>query len=426
MPYFPGNIMVIDDQYNLVYADEPVDLDKKVQYKSLISIKSFCEDNGIPLISISDTSDAASVKAKMEAYSNVRMLIIDLDLNDDGSVNPEDDYVLIYKILEIALKKYGYFLLLINSANAEAWNGVKESMPEGINMKLIENLTHIYDKNTNEPIYEALEKIGKNYSAEIVYDFEVLLNRARDKAFSNFLDFEKDSWKKIHQVLSNESGEIAHNDISTIMLSIIKQHLLEGKYPKVTPEENIESSPEMRKLVYRTINYSFNKENVFDKQKIWTGNLYQTNLSNDRRYALVITPECDIAQNKHFYYKLSFGFHIDEDSLPADYNPALFTDDILPPLFPHRAGKNNKAQWRKKSDLDDWVKKHTAPSHHFYPLPFINDHLIYIDFRDVMSIKPKDLENEKWELLLRINDPMITNIIDSYSNLHNRKGLLPL
>lgn len=421
MAYFPGNIMVIDDQLPLIYKDVPEDGDLKNQYNALLDIKGFCENNGIPLITISETNDIGTLKTTIEKYQNVRMVIIDLDLNNDGNVNPEDDYETVFLILRTALKKFGYFMLLINSAHADAWDNIKKVMPEDINRGLISNLTYVFDKNSKEKAYNALDVIGKNYSAEVIYDFEVMLNAARDTAFSGFMDFEKNTWEKIYHTLHLETGEIAHNDISTILLGIIKQHLLATKYPAVKPDPKAEADKGIKKAIFKALNYSFNKEKVFDKQKIWTGNLYKTNLGHDREFALVINPECDLAQNKNLYIKVVFGFVRNANTLPTDYDPKNFTQKA-PPLVAYRAGTTKTGAWKSYNDL----KNVTKPNEHMFLLPFIaeNDDDIFLDFRDISTFADPDVL--KWNLILRVNEPYITNIIDTYSNLHNRKGLLPI
>ena len=85
MGYFPGNIMVIDDKYDLVNHGEPEDPSDRVQYNSLIDVKHFAENNGIPLISITETDDTTELQKTINRYDNVRLLVLDLDLNNDGS-----------------------------------------------------------------------------------------------------------------------------------------------------------------------------------------------------------------------------------------------------------------------------------------------------------------------------------------------------
>jgi hypothetical protein len=420
MAYFPGNIMVIDDQYELVHSAPPQDADALVQYKALKGVKDFCESHGIPLLTISDTNDIGTMKARMELYSNVRMLIIDLDLNNDGNVSPEDDYETVRFILQTAIKRYGYFLLLINSAHAEAWEGIKASLPADITAKFLMNLTHSYDKKGEGNIYDSLDKIGENYSAELIYDFESFLSEARDKAFNSFLDFEKDSWRKIYQTLYKEGGEMANHDITSILMGILKQHLLGSKYSSISQEGQAISSDEtIEKLVYQSLNYTFNLDKRLDSHPIWTGNLYETTLGHDRKYALIISPECDIANGKHLFYKIVFGFHADIATLPADYDPKIYSGENTAPLLAQRVGKKMKLPTKK-----DIASFGTSLGAHFYAVRHVASTPIYFDYRDVSSLLEAELINKKWKLLLRVNEPMITNILDGYSNLHNRKGLL--
>ena len=426
MAYFPGNVLIIDDKFDIIHQVEPTDPSDKTHYLSFKGIKEFCESNGIPYISITDTNDTTSLKRRINAYDNIRLLILDLDLNGDGDVGPDDDYLTISLILEIALKKYGYFLLLVNSAHSEAWESIIKSLPSSINIKLFNNLTYVYNKTDKEPIYDSLKNICDNYSLELIYHFECCLNEARDKAFSNFFDFEKNSWEKIFKVFHRETGEMAHNDVSNLLNSIIKQHLISVKYPEVkdsSPEP--EPDPIINRLVYETINYTKNSNNILDKHPKWTGNLYLTDISEEHKYALIINPECDIAQKKHLYYKILFGFELNDKTLPINYDPQNIGDGV-PPLLPYRIGKvlNGKTiEWATKKHLESTVKKLKA-NQYLSILPYINDKTVFLDYRDINSIKESEMVN--WKLILRLNEPMLTNIIDSYSNLMNRKGLLPI
>lgn len=428
MSYFPGNIMVIDDKYDLVYHDEPINPSDKIQYKSFVDIKRFAENSGIPLISITKTDDAIDLKKMICQYDNVRLLILDLDLNDDGSVSADDDYLTIQLILKTAIEKFGYFILMINSSHSEEWDKIVDVIKNEINPKFLNNLTYKFDKTSMESAYDAIGTIGENYSMEIIYHFEAKLNEARDKAFHNYFDYEKNSWEKIYLNLKHETGLMAHNEISNILLNTIKQYLIDSRYPEIEENGDMEDDHELIKLVFETINYTRNSKERLKGQLIWTGNFYQTNLDDDsRKYALVITPECDIAQNKQLYYKIVYGFEINEKTLPEDYDPENF-NEITRPVFPTRIGtikNNNKYALATNKALKSYIiNRHPSPNQHLYLLPYIVSNLIYIDFRDVNSLKKIDMD--EWTLLLRINEPRITDILDKYSNLHNRKGLISL
>jgi hypothetical protein len=418
MGYFPGNIMVIDDQFNLIYGKKPDGVDDSIQYESLMDIQNYATGNGIPLISISKTDDASELEKHMTSYNNVRLLILDLDLNNDGDVGVEDDYVVINLIINTAIKKYGYFILMIYSAHSDAWENITNTVLKDVNSKLLKNLTYIIDKNNREIITESLNGIANNYSLDIIFRFESILNIARDKAFSAFLDFNKNSWENIIQGIRKESGEISHFDITNILLGLIRQQMLSLKYPPVDKNKKFEIDPEIRKQIVLSINYIVNKDSLLGDQIIWTGNLYKTNKNFERQYALIINPECDIAQGKQLYYKVAFGFEINETTLPKDYN----IEDKEAPLLPFRAGKNKKNIWKSYNELKDLSK----PNSYLIQLPFASENRnnIFIDLRDIGSYL--DDEFKEWNLLLRINDPFITTIIDAYSNLFNRKGLLPI
>ena len=248
------------------------------------------------------------------------------------------------------------------------------------------------------------------------------------KPLINYFDFEKNSWEKIHQALMHETGSMAHIEISNILFATIKQHMIDSRYP--TPKENgnpFIDDPIIKKLVFETINYTRNTNNRLKDQPIWTGNFYQTNIKGEsRKYALIITPECDFAQEKNIFYKVVFGFEINDITFSPDYDHSTYDEKDPLQIFPFRAGKlknGSEIVWGLKKVLqNNYINKNTSPNQYLYSLPHISKNLIYIDFRDVKSHERVDLEN--WTLLLRINEPMITDILDKYSNLHNRKGLV--
>jgi len=415
MGYFPGNIMVIDDKFDLVYHGEPEDPSDRVQYKSLIDVKNFAENNGIPLISITETDDTTELQKTINHYNNVRLLVLDLDLNNDGIVSETDDYLTVRLIIRTAVKKYGYFILMINSAHLNEWKNIAKDIREDINSNLFDHLTYTFNKASDENAYDSLKTIESNYSSEMIYHFEASLNEARDKAFNQYFDFETNSWEKIYLTLKHETGLMAHNEISNILLSTVKHFLINSKYKEPEEDENPAEDPKIKQLVFETINYTRNNNRQLEEQPIWTGNLYATNISEEgRKFALVITPECDIAQGKNLFYKVVYGFEINEQTLPEKYDDK---DGEPFPLFFQRAKRMTKNKLEK-----EYVNINKALNQYLYLLKYISSKWIFIDFRDVRSHENVDLE--KWKLLLRINEPLITDILDKYSNLHNRKGLV--
>lgn len=424
MPHFPGIAMIIDDQFHLIHTEIDNDPNLQVQKDSLIVLKDFLEDNTIPYVVLGKTDDYELLESKIKGYDNVRLLILDLDLNDDGNVGEEDDIPLIKKILSDSLEKYGYFFLIINSAHSEAWDNIKNNLEENINVFSKPNsAVSTYNKNDNKFADLLIELQTKNFSLELIYDFESALNAARDQAFQGIIDNEKRTWNKIYKQLVNETTTQASFILSTSYLSIIRQYMLNAVYSNPVNIDPIDD--EIAKKAFGLVNYINNINGNLNNHPIWTGNLYKLNspIYDNLEYALIITPECDIAQNKVFNYQVVFGYEINQNTFPEDYDPINFVE-LQPPLHAFKAGKT-KAKWRDKANLRDFK----GLIEHLYILPFVSDtnKTIVLDFRDITFISKNAIENaDEWKLIKRINDPMITDILDKISGIFNRKGILPL
>ncbi len=420
MANFPGIAMIIDDQFDLVYKKNSTKANIAVQQKPLKALKLFFETNYIPFVSITNTTFSSDVIKTVNNYDNVRLLVLDLDLNNDGEVDENEDIPLILNILKNAIKRYGYFFLLINSAHSDAWEEIK---PKLENESAVFNKKHssfkVFDKTQNNLTQIIQELRDCNFSLDLVYDFECFLNRARDEAFEGLIDFEKRTWNKIYKTLVAETSTQSSFVLSTIFLSIIKQHLLNSNYNNSHLDTPIDNDLAIK--AYCCVNYINNFNGNLDKHPIWTGNVYYKKNSSHVEYAIVVTPECDLAQNKFINYQVLFGYEINENTFPSNYNPSDYELENIAPIHAMRVGKS-KNKWRNKENL----KESRGFIEHLYTLPFSSKDgkTIILDYRDLTFISKEDLSS--WKLIKRINDPMITDILDKLSLIFNRKGLLPI
>lgn len=418
MSSFPGIALIIDDQFAFTNQPEVEDIGLKTQQASLKDLKEFFENNFIPFVTITDTNDVGKVINSIKSYSNVRLISLDLDLNNDGFVNEEDDFLLINQILVNAAKTYGYFFLLINSAHSEKWEDIKNQLPEEVDFfKNKNSLVECFNKNERNAADKLLELQIKNYSLELIYDFEVALNKARDKSFGGLIDTEKRTWNKIFKQIESEAGDFASYSINEILLSNLKQHLLSIKYS--IPENDDPIDENIIKIAFQNANYIDILGLKIDEKTVWTGNLYfiENAVIENFNYALIINPECDIAQKKILNNLIVYGYEANETTFPKEYDHTKYKDST-PPTHPFRQGKSSKG-WKDS----DTLKKPSNFKEHFYTLPFASKDgkTIILDFREVSTIVCED--SEEIILVKRIIDPMMTDILDKFSLLFNRKGL---
>jgi hypothetical protein len=418
MATFPGNVLIIDDKFDIIYGAKPIGRDR-VEYANFNKIKAYCDDNGLPLLSISGDINFDIVEKKINLMNNVRLLILDLDFDGDGNVTQSDEE-LVLGILRIAIKRFGYFFLLINSSTPESWEEIKRNIPAEDKevLLLIGNLqAHI---NKEENISSKLDSIiRRNHSVSLIYLFEAALNEARDKSLKEFIDYDRDTWKSWIEILKRESKGLVHHDISNVFLGLIRQHLAGVQFDISTGSSHT-LDPQIIQRIFKNVNYLRNRDRVLNKQPIWTGNIYKTTYSqSDKKYALVITPECDIAQNKYLNHKIIFGIEITAANLP-DYS----VDDDAPPTVVIKFGKKSSSgKWYPKSEIKRKIRERAFISHLFL-LPFASEgeNSVLFDYRHTASLSPNSLK--RWKLVLRVNDPLIIEIMDNYSNLYNRKGLI--
>jgi hypothetical protein len=422
MPNFPGIALIIDELFDLAYlpliTDNPA---KAIQQKSFIDLKYYLQNNGISFATITNTNDIVQLKKRINSYDNVRLLILDLDLNDDGEVGEDDDYLTIFLILQEALNKFGYFFLLINSAHAEKWDEIKKVLPIEINIfSAKKSPVDTYDKSSEISITDKLTALKtNNFSLELIYDFECFLNTARDKAFQGIIDFEKRTWNKIYKQIHNEAGSYANFIVSDLLLSLIKQHMIGDKYSIPTTDDPI--NVDIAKKAFVNANYISNANSALSSQPIWTGNLYhiENPVIPHLQYAVIITPECDISQGKFLHYQIVCGYEFNESTFPVNYHPDSYTQ-LVPPIHVLKSGMS-KGKWKAKDNLQN--KNNFIE--HLYTLPFcsINDKTVILDFRDITFVTSNRISTYK--LIRRVGDPVLTDLLNKISGIFNRKGLPP-
>jgi hypothetical protein len=307
---------------------------------------------------------------------------------------------------------------MINSAHSEKWEDIKAQLPEEISyLKNKNSLIECFDKNEKNVADKLLDLKIKNYSLELIYDFEVALNNARDKSFGGLIDTEKRTWNKIFKQIEAEAGDFASYSINEILLSNLKQHLLSVRYS--IPENDDPVDDSIMKKAFQNANYIDILGLKIDEKTVWTGNLYYLNNPEieNFHYALIINPECDIAQKKLLNNLIVYGYEANETTFPKDYDHTKY-DDSAPPTHPYRQGMGRKG-WKDKATL----LKSENFKEHFYTLPFASkeDKTIILDFREVSTFIYKNSDDNT--LVKRIIDPMMTDILDKFSLLFNRKGL---
>lgn len=427
MSVFPGNVLVIDDQFNLGYqTSEPEDLSQIVQWKNFRRLRNLFDANGFCYAAITETRDIGDIVSKIKKYQNIRLLLLDLDLDESGDVE-DGDIEMVKKIVLASLNIFGYYFLAINSSYSEKWDEIKADLLKDLSEDEIKNKKKIHFLNnfcialnkTNDAIEEQILKLlSDKFSHELITQFEAGLNDARDKALSPFMEFANETWEHIYNMLKEDMDSKEHINLTlnSFLFGLLRQHMVGLNY-SVPIEKGKAVDPDFQQSIIRNFNYLQNNSNQLDKHPIWTGNIYcETSESSEEKYLLIITPECDIAQAKGSGYTVIKGF---DYKLPKDYKPADLVNATSIPISIRLAGKKSDGTWKSANEVKDFCFK----SQGFYALLHAgkqNEHLIF-DLRSAFRIG--ELPKKDYGLMLRVNEPIITDIMDRFAAIYNRKGI---
>lgn len=426
MSIFPGNVLVIDDQFNIGYQkNEPADLSEKTQWQNFRRLRHLFDTNGFCYSVITETKDIGFIISQLKRYQNIRLLVLDLDLDESGEVE-ESDVFMVKQIVLASLDSFGYYFLAINSSYSEKWDEIKSEMLAELKQDEITNQRKIHflsnfcvalNKTNTEIEEQILKLLSDKFSHELITQFEAYLNTARDNALSPFLDFTSNTWEHLYKILREDmdSREHVNFTLNTFLFGLLKQQMVDANYT-VPDDKGLLVDANLQQSIIKGFNYLINKNKQLDRHPVWTGNIYYTeSRSETEKYSLVITPECDIAQTKSTGYTVILGF---ESDFPANYNVEDFKDDKKTPLTIQLAGKKPDGKWKPKNEIESYYK-----GQGFYILPHagLNSKHVIFDLRS--AYRTTSIPSDKSVLFLRVNEPIITDITDKFSAIFNRKGV---
>jgi hypothetical protein len=158
-----------------------------------------------------------------------------------------------------------------------------------------------------------------------------------------------------------------------------------------------------------------------DKELLWTGDIIQ--LGN--RYAVVITPNCDLAQKKAHFLKFAVACKVDSN---ADTQEEAFR------LVKSRSSSNPKPFLTNgqitesaKGFLDVLGGKESNFVNCFYLLRYIkseDDHFhLIVDLQNIVTYSMKMQKQWRRNRICRIDSPYLEDLLQSYASLASRIGI---
>ena len=187
-------------------------------------------------------------------------------------------------------------------------------------------------------------------------------------------------------------------------LKAVIEQLLQGGVATVTPAS--ESWIYNKRMYY-----------VPDEKEIrWTGDIFNTGSQNPlQQYAILITPTCDISQEKKLtYYKFCYAVVATENDLRSNLQHPVYQMD-------KSLGTNVNLA------IQRYLKRDRTPQR-YYPLNhFLEDtaddtRTLVVDLQAVRSLTPDELRTSGWTPILRLDSPFVEDLLQKYGSFSFRLG----
>lgn len=400
----PGRILVVDDVY-----DDVADVIKRFR------------DEGYGVIYRKGPAD------DIAELSNVRLVILDLDLTGTAPGTDLEWPALVLKRLTEGGN--AFYLVAVWSRHV-----TDEEAPD--DQDWLVELKDAYAEQTGRvfpdlflkpfrkrPVrVELLERtrrwVEESPHAGLVFEWERLLNRARDHATSGILDLEGGSLTSLVRVLRKEVEESANRELVQLFNKVLLRCMTTGDLGEV--EELIDRLGEGGDV---DLNWyvSFHQFQAYYCPKatepMWTGDIWRTSeKDSERQFAVLITSACDLAQSKARYLKVAYGVLFDPWSRAKNK---------------FRMGKTKVIAALTRTELEPEAEggDRIIPDlpQNIYPLPFFPTpdtfSWLLVDLSQIEAIRPGDFTDRGWKRTCRLDSPYIEDLLQRYASLSARVGV---
>lgn len=384
---------------------------------------------------------SSEIPEENKCPSNVRLVILDLVLHEDGEIQDSDYEQAALAIIRIE-KRTSFFLVApwsvhIRSDNkAEVMRNIQEAYKAQTGKELQERILKAFGKKeiTQERLVSEIGKwIRRNPEAGLVFEWEKSIEDGRDRTASEIINT-----GGISTVVKSVEKEVGRHatprETFTLFNKLLLRHSLAslggGKFiPLLRKILSGEEPREMDILArYPKIRYLETYYKVEDKEPLWTGDIFRTGLNDpQKKYVVVINPTCDFAQKKVTKIKVVFGTEI---KTVRNYQ----VSDTYVPLIVRKFGRTKKGKWKKRNEVINAIATGSGLPQRYYILHFLRSsvdaddyfHLL-IDFSMVQSEAKKGGEGavkipSRWHRICRLDSPYIEDLLQKYASISARIG----
>lgn len=397
----PGRILIVDD--------------KRGEIEELLS--EFLEKGEHAIYS--------GINVNTEYFANIRLLIMDYLLFE---YSEKDSLDAICRIINDASKKSKFFLIAIWSGKVTAENRekFKQNIVEKYEQDYQEKIPGILllPVNKDELNYKGLiekiiDEIPNHPDLSLIFEIEKIVNEAKDVVINRIYDI--GNWSNLIKNLKVEYDIYSiRRQVLRLYLNFLKRNLVISDEFKKSVFKLTKISQEFNIIDFAKVYSSQYFSKLSNKEQIGTGDILYNEIMH--KYFLIITPECDITNNKHTKTSLIEAVRIEHSELD---DPAYITTlkNNVDPLKKIRRGKIIPA-----------VIHGSGLKNNYYILNFVYDfenrkyyHLLF-DFHKVKSLKKikKIYELKNYKRLCRVESPLINDFVQKYSTHCSRFGTMKI
>jgi hypothetical protein len=361
-----------------------------------------------------------------EYYRNVRLLILDYYLLEESE---ENSLGAICEIVRGVAENSKFFMLIVWSARVTKSNRreFKESIMRTYEERYRSKLPCILldpigkgELDHARLIEKIDQKVADYPEIGLLYEIEKMLDKTKDKVVTRI--YEIGNWSNLVRSLKEEyNTDSVGRQMLAIYVNLLKREL--------TPTPELRSCVNrVARIVKASSDVAFGKVysaqyyyQVSEKEQVGVGDVLREVGSS--KYYIVITPECDITNNKHTATTLVESRRIEHSELAdSDYIKKIAG-------FYRLREKNGTV---RSSRVIEAVVKGTGLKGNYFVLPFLEEgeafyHLVF-DFHKMKTLKKaKRLSELKgYRRMCRVDSPMINRFIQQYVSQCSRVGTMTI
>ncbi len=367
--------------------------------------------------------------------SNVRVVIIDLDLAD---MKTKTNSLAFYSpILEILHKIPGPLVVMIMAQEYEDIDPgnlnyyYEQSFGSFKGVILQDGLSK--DDEIADPsklLKLIMTSIQNDRILRLLLTWETVVDKAQDRAFDQLIskDIKLTVPNLVRSLCRDFSEDSAARELVSTIMQLVSRRMYEPSefrlldaLVKEINKESIGINPDYPckedLLLYNRLMFY----EPIPEEPVWTGDIFKTNgLPKYDDYAIVLTPVCDFANNKTSRALVCFGFPIIEGAFAdSDYPPYRFDLEVIKKVEIPLDQKEIVACIKSRYVLGK--VKNTENLYTLWNFK-VDDKILGLcfDFNNIKTMEIQELK--KWERVQRLDFPFKQHILETYGRFMSRVG----